>query len=820
MGGGRTARRWRGDVGKSAGEVPRVFERDSAGAAWEATPVPYPATASAGSLAIFREGGALRVLGAGAIPQTNHTDELTPPPAGSPPALVNPYPTGAAPAYIFRQTSSGWIEQEHEHDELGEPVGNYKQYDRGYEPDPTWAVLVGETGSPGWAVGGFPREEAAASGLQTADISRYSYPSIESASVPGVGAASVPVESGAAAFAIGGGAQCAAPCSARAEARIGPDTWISSALARAGAIPSVRAFIYTGPRVTAGLTTIKASREIPYSLEFARYAELLAGSSKPVYGVASATDRVEGSQCPFEAAFPQYFEQKECASGQSAYYAEHTTGAAGQPVLVVMLDNSTQVGANQLAWLRGELAGARLRHEAAIVVGSANLNAQEEHGEDNAGEVVQALVSGHASAYFFDAPELNVKLQLHGSTIPAFGSGTLGYVSVQNAEQQNFIGASGFLLAQVGAYSSAAGVEHAPVSAELIPDIGEGPNGEEELALEAQDGTLLRRSHAAKFAALARRPRAGNTASGESEAGFSYLYTPIPANCVGAVCPEGGGVGITPEYAFTSSNEEVARFVKPDLSSNEPDAVALNSKEEPVFEETRRAGAALVESKSGLLCALNAGTTTITISAGGVSAALPVTVQAGSVRRPCGTTPLHNLPTQEAQVAAPANPPTQGGGAAPAANPSPVPVPPSPPVIPAAAAPTVVPPVHALVAPFIIQPPSPVALPAIVPPPLVAEANPTPPSGTSAVTEPVEAAEKEEEQEEATESVSNQAVAYRAAEHEPLPLYLLGLALLAAFAGASVRRRPRRGGREQRIAPATISTIRFQRRNRGDRRRW
>jgi hypothetical protein len=76
----------------------------------------------------------------------------------------------------------------------------------------------------------------------------------------------------------------------------------------------------------------------------------------------------------------------------------------------------------------------------------------------------------------------------------------------------------------------------------------------------------------------------------------------------------------------------------------------------------------------------------------------------------------------------------------------------------------------------------------------------------------VEAVEREEEEESATESVANQAVAYRAVEHEPTPLYLLGFVMLAAFAGASVRRRPRRGRREVRVAPATISTMRAQRR--------
>src|SRR6202011_4481579 len=107
------------------------------------------------------------------------------------------------------------------------------------------------------------------------------------------------------------------------------------------------------------------------------------------------------------------------------------------------------------------------------------------------------------------------------------------------------------------------------------------------------------------------------------------------------------------------------------------------------------------------------------------------------------------------------------------------------------------------------------ALPAVVlgalPPPVPTPARPTPPSGTSAVTSPVEAPEREEEEEEATESVGNKAVAYRATEHEFPSEYILGIVLLAAFAGASIRR-PRRGRSEVRVAPATLSTMRSQRR--------
>ena len=82
-------------------------------------------------------------------------------------------------------------------------------------------------------------------------------------------------------------------------------------------------------------------------------------------------------------------------------------------------------------------------------------------------------------------------------------------------------------------------------------------------------------------------------------------------------------------------------------------------------------------------------------------------------------------------------------------------------------------------------------------------------------------AANEEEEEEATESVSNQAVAYRAHEHEPSPVYLLGIVVLAAFAGASVRPPPAPPRRELRVAPATVSSTRAQRRMGGGRRgRW
>lgn len=773
-------------------QEPLVLERNSLGSAWEPTPQPYPGFDAPASLALFREAGALRAVGSGAIPNTIQVDEVTPPPVGFPPNQPAAYPLGLATG-VLRQTSTGWTDEEHERHILRPPLGGFNHWDIPYNPDPTAAILLNESGTSGWAVGGL-RESTPSS--ETADIARYPG---DGTRPSGFGSYAItPANTSTATFAVGGGAQCAAPCAESANAKLGPDVWLSSALKRAKEIHGLRAFLYAGPRVSTG-AAVHPAITIPYTRELERYAALLGAGPQSTLVAATASERDHGSECAFDSALTTFtpgLVPGECTAGQTAYYAFTSTGTP--TVRVIVLDDDGGLGSTQLEWSEQQLAAARAGGLPALVLGSANLSEGDARHEANAESITAALVGGGAAAYLFDAPEQNISTVLSSgaASIPSFGSGTLGYINAVSSERSDFIGASGFLLVEVGAFNSATKlaangsvVHFTPVTPHLIPNI-------EELSIDANKGALLHRSEAALFSALARRPRAGGVASGSSTANESASFIPL-SSCEGSECAH----GILPEFEFTSSEPRIGRFVEPNLLLGSGEEVKL-SKDEPIPNEGQARN-------YPLFCALNPGTTVVTVQAGGLSASLPVTVEPGSVRRPCGTTPITKTPlkAQERSVTTPLQP--ENGAPGPASTPPILPLPPAPlasPPLPAAAHPAAAPAAFlAPVAPALLPP-------VIVPPPLPPAAEPTPPSGTSAVSSPVEAAQNEEDEEEATESVSAQAVAYRQGEHEPSSAYLLGLIVLAAFAGASIRKRTRRNGREVRVAPATVSTMRWQRR--------
>jgi hypothetical protein len=814
----------------SGAQGQRLFERETAGSPWEQAPTPLP-NSPAGGLALFREGAALRaVVTAGGAGLSGGSGTSTP---GFPPPLAPAGGLVAGPESggVLRQTADGWRDEGHELNPVGGQEGSFVFYDLPYRPDPIFAVLVDPTGTQGWAVGGISNPEER---IETADVARYP---ADGATPQGAGIA--PVDSpGGATFAFGGAAQCSAPCSNRERAGAGPPVWLRAALALANRVGEgggshVGAFFDLGPTVTAGTVVGVIPPAIPFSDELGSYAAILAGSQASVYDAISSDDLdarpvQNGTEASWEAAFapfPRPFggegsagveEPARCGPTpgcESAYYAVEEEG-----VWALVLDDSQHGDVNQAQreWVERRLGVAGGEQKPVIVVANANLGAQVAAHDGEAIKLLAALVGENpdgsgdpehfvASAYFYDSPEANVQehLTYNGRQLAAFGSGTLGYEQISTVAQGSFHGAKGILLGhvQLPAHPSERKLNNeVPVSVQLIPVIGE-------LALEAKDGILLRRSRPALFEGLARRPRGGCRATEAGQPQCSEdQYTPIPSLCVVAGCQ----TAVLPEYEFESSNKEVGRFVERNTGTSDPHAVLQNAKGEPIPDE-REPGKPLA-AQAGLFCAFNAGTTVVTIRAGGLSSSLPVTVQAGSVREPCGTVPVKPRPPAEAAASPPPPPPppTASPNVTPASStPPPVPLPP-PPVaaIPARPAPPRIPPAP----PFFIPLIAPAAPVGFVPPPPVPAANPTPPSGTSAVTSPVEAAQREEEEEEATESVSNQAVVYRAHEHEPVAAYLLGIVVLAAFAGASARRRPRGRPTKLPIAAATVSSARAQRR--------
>ena len=793
-----------------------VIERQGPSAPWERAAggtVGYPA-----ALAAFREGGQVRVVVSVARGETDRdigTDQeqvFGQPPAGQAPLLTEPYPLPGS-GLVVRQTASGWRDEQHDSFPLPHSEGQ-SAYDLPARPDPVLALLLGPDGSGGWAVGGetgtFVRFQGEA--VQTAGVMRYG----ASASPPSNATeAPVAATAGAVDFAVGGGAQCAGPCADLTGTGIGPDRWLRAALGKAGGIGGLRGFLYTGAGVAEHLgTSLDAAA---FGREEGAYARRLASGSAslPVFAAPSPSDLDRsGSLATFAGAFSgfsQPFGSAAPAPGVApisqsgagkGYYSFLSSGSEGQ-VRVIALDYSAPVlGQAQRCWLASELQGAGASGVPAIVLGQRDLAGQSEaNAAADAAEVLPILVRGAwpgecgpppsgeqwgASAYFFDFPQQNRSYSLisGGRSIPAFGTGTLGYVDPPKQRETDFVGASGFLIAAVNVAARNAASNVAPVSVRLIPNVGS-------LALDATDGTLLRRSRPALFEALARRPLAGGECRGPAapvgcEVQNPDPYIQIPSDCLGAKC----STAVLPEYTFTSSQPDVADFVAHDPASSNPRNVLLVN-EKPVL-----------DSSSGLLCAFNAGTTTVTVSAGGLSYATQVTVLAGSVQQPCGTTPLHSRAIR-AESPSPVAPPAPAPATAAPLPATPPPPPPPVPVVPAAVVPIVTPPPVPPPAPtpppaFFAPPPTPPPPIPFVPPPATPAIQPTPPSGTAPVSSPQE----EEEDEEAIEQAHNMVVLPQHSPRGPIagsfPALVPALVAIAALglavgAGSARRRqRPRR----------------------------
>jgi hypothetical protein len=802
-----------------------AIERDRAGAPWHFSSQPLPEAQNVSALAALREGPSVRALISVDLDNLSNPNSPaaaflridSPPSAGfgQPGLLIAPDPLPVS-GYLLRESAAGW------QDLQGQAYPNAPSLDNTdlpNWPDAVLALDVAPDGSRGWAVGGQTGGlvgQSLSPGAQFTSQSASALRLGSDISVPQSSSAPIAVPTGQVTFAVGGDSQCAGPCADFANEGIGPDAWLSAALARAAQIheqhPELRGFLYTGARVAEGAA--HALKAVPgaFAREQQAYrGDLGAAGALPVYLTPTPSDLdAGGSLATFAAAMganapvgaaPAGTPQPPAGSGAYAADSEGSGGSGGGgsgsgggsggsgsgKVRIIVLDFTASVlGAGELEWLAAQLAQAHTAGVPAIVMGSADIaepGAPNYDGQD-AAALSGVLLSGGASAYLFESPGQNraEHIGAGANSIPALGSGTLGYVPPPAAPEE-FLGAGGFLLVSLNGAARDPASNRAPVSATLTPNISQ-------LGLDATSGTLLRRSQVALFQGLARRPTGGLELAGGVGTSNSIApdpYVPIPETCIGSACSQ----FIAPEYTFTSSDPDIGDFVKQEPSNPNPLAVLQDHNGKPIS-----------DSHSGLFCAFNAGTTTVTLTTGGLTYSERVTVQAGSVAQPCGTVPLANPPAPEVRAAAP--PPIAPAPASPPASPAPLAVvaPPPPPVAPVAVKPLPPMVLHPLPpTPFLFRPVVAVPLIAAVLPPPPVLARPIPPSGAATVSVPAVAPKEEQEDEEAVENARASMSAYRPAAEQRLPaLSLLALIVLAAGAGTGIRRVGR--GRHTRGVPA------------------
>jgi hypothetical protein len=791
-----------------------VIERDGApGSPWRFSRQPLPEAKNIAALAAVRAGPEVRALVSidiSGLSNPNNPepgsllelDQIPPPVLGQPPGLIPPDPLPVT-GYVLRETAEGW--QDLEQQAYPGVPPSPTDTDLPNWPDAVLALDVGPGGDEGWVVGGQTaglieksKRTGALLATQTAAALRLG----PGPAAPQRTGAAISTPVGQATFAVGGNAQCAGPCADLANEGPGPDAWLSGAVSSAARIPGLRAFLYTGARVAEGAGQSLSAAE--FTRELQAYAGDLSGAgSLPVRVAASPSDLDStGGLSTFESALGAAAPARSVPAGTpsppagTAAYAFDSEGGGGTVRVIVLDYSASALAPGELSWLAEQLDSATAAGVPAIVMGNADIvksNAPN-HAAD-AAAVARVLLEHGASAYLFDSPgeNLSARIGSGANAIPAFGTGTLGYVPPP-VRPEEFLGASGFLLVSMNVAKRDPVTNRAPVSATLTPDISQ-------LALDPTDGTLLRRSQVALFQGLARRPSGGLELAGGTGNAAELApnpYVPIPETCIGADCAQ----FVAPEYTFSSSRPDVGNFVEPEPNSLNPRAVLQGPNGLPV-----------ADPHSGLFCAFNAGTTTVSIATGGLTYSLPVTVQAGSVEQPCGTVPLINPPVREVSASAPiaALPPSTP----PASSPTPLAVTPPPPPAPLLPNPPVLPPAPRVVPPppppFFARPLPTVALVAVplIPPPVLA--RPIPPSGTAPVTvfSPAVAPEEKREEEEAVESARNSMAAYYPEEPTLPPTALIALIVLAAGAGVGIRG-VGRGARRRRVpAFARARTRRF-----------
>ena len=641
-----------------------MIERQGPGGAWQHAAggsIGYPAALAARARRRPGAGDRLGRPGRGRTPgrpsnSSRHANRSrTSRRPGQAPLLTDPYPLAGAGLSCARP-ATGWRDEQRQSYPLpGQQRPKQTLYDLPVRPDPVLALLIAPDGSDGWAVGGETGTSSPSGRRRSRPPAAMRYgpaatppsnaatgrdPDAPAGPRPSRSAATPSAPPPAPTTAAPGSAPTAG-CAPRSAAPAGGGRVCAPSSTPAPASPPTTAAplreLTAGPAIGARLRPRGERLRRAASAPRRRAAGLRRRRRNPTSTAAGSLGTFVGRLRRLRRAARRRRPRRrgsrrsrQTGRGQG-YYSFDSSGNGGA-VRVIVLDYSRPRARRPAALLARPAA---LRRPPRRPPGDRRRRARPRRPgrptrPSDRAQTIQALVGGSAPRRLRAARagrrRLGLPLRLSRSRTAPTGSTPAAARSPPTAAARSatsprppptdteFAGASGFLLVSVDAAEPRRRHQRRPGrrrswSPRSAP-----------LALDATDGTLLRRSQPALFEG-ARPPAAGGLASARASRRAADLrtcsapdpYVPIPAECQGANC----ATSLFPEYTFTSSQPDIADFVAPDPASTNPRNVQLVK------------GKPVLDPHSGLLCAFNAGTTTVTVTTGGLSYSQKVTVQPG-----------------------------------------------------------------------------------------------------------------------------------------------------------------------------------------------
>jgi hypothetical protein len=622
------------DGGVAVGGIGLLLVRDRPGAPFRHSAQPIPGVAVA--LAATRgSGGEVRPI-----------VSVAPPVAAESGDDARGRDVGGVPAgdgELLRESASGGWEDlsQAQHPRNGVPADGVVKL------DPVLAAAADVRGERLWAVGGYAGTPSASgqgsdailaarsSGWDTSSIWRFDADG--RVAPPGLRAeaAVVTERPGTVSFAFFSAPECRDRCSETLDAQ--PDVNLTAAARQIAAFaeqPGGPAFAILGGNARGpnpALGMLAAYREGRGATEFRRLPALLAPLGRvPLFAAFGSRDAVPTLANPAEA-WADAFASAPAPFGRSApppgitpagaglpvgnvhrYYAFDATQGTGT-IRVVVLDNSAGslegTSPGQTQWMQERVSEARARGLPVIVVAYRSLAEGSDGAASDGSSVADYLAGAGVSAVLVAGEGGNVQTPVPVAPAP----GAPQVVQFQGARLSYQSTGS-----YVAWYRVSVDTATSQVAIDAVPPV-------ESLAVKPLAGLTVARSQTLEFQAIARRPR-GSLAVTRELAGSAFenllgfdSFVPIPAPS----CPAGTQC-ISPLYRFSSSDPTIGDFVEPSGPGSR-------------FPRVSSSGRTAPSSTSGLFCAYNGGTTTVSVTVGLLTASLPVTVRPGGFGPPCGT---------------------------------------------------------------------------------------------------------------------------------------------------------------------------------------